>query len=243
MEETRIAAVTVEKIKPREALDDIVDGGSVPDDVLGNERADEFARKGAELHAHQRCSAKRWCQASRPNHGAQKALAWPRTLLACVRVVQRSVSFLWFGPLGNEAGETGAASALVPCQGSRQCGPSRLGTLCTRLVSRAALHCWCSARVVRTNSPLPRRPSLTVRVTSRDKQKFVSATLTAGEVTPVVRWPRSLAPQARRSLSCGIDGLLVVVDDRSPGGVFPSLVANFDESESSCEIEPDEECF
>ena len=41
---------SVQNIKSHLALDDIVDG-SLAWVVLGNDRADEFARKGAELHA------------------------------------------------------------------------------------------------------------------------------------------------------------------------------------------------
>ena len=44
-------AVSVQKIKSHQALDDIVDGSSVRD-VLGNERGDEVARIGAQVQGH-----------------------------------------------------------------------------------------------------------------------------------------------------------------------------------------------
>ena len=45
-----VSAVTVQKIKSHQDVANITDGSSTPD-VRGNERADEFARKGAELPA------------------------------------------------------------------------------------------------------------------------------------------------------------------------------------------------
>ena len=44
-----VESVWVQTITSHQALDDMVDGSSARD-VLGNEQADEFARKGAELH-------------------------------------------------------------------------------------------------------------------------------------------------------------------------------------------------
>ena len=72
----------------RQGADDVVDGSSVRG-VLGNQRADEFARIGAELHAPDtsdvaimaaRPKLVKWRNVERPRSRTKTALAWCRSL-------------------------------------------------------------------------------------------------------------------------------------------------------------------
>ena len=97
--ELGIAAVSVQNIVSHQSVDDIL-GGSTARDALGNERAHDFARKGAELHAPDKSDV--------AVHHIYRLSAWPRRRRRSWR------SSLLPGPLGRETQRARSRAKALP---------------------------------------------------------------------------------------------------------------------------------